>query len=140
MDYCCTLYMQSSLLQLYKLSLIRPHALSNYKQDTQMHKLHFSKDKKKTLATYWILLYSSLIFAWMAGFRNLTISMALLCNSFLRPVLFFPAYPRSICSSETRKVITILWKGKTMAEINKMSMNILSINILLDIICICQHC
>lgn len=48
----------------------------------------------------------------MAGFRSFTISMARLCSSFLRPILFFPAKPRSICSSETRKVITILCKVK----------------------------
>lgn len=122
MDYCCTLYMQSSLLQLYKLSLIRPHALSNYKQDTQMHKLHFSKDKKKlwpltgySCTALWSLLewLGSVIsqFQWLCFVIH---SCALFCSSPHIPEAFVALRPeRSLPFSgkakQWQKLIKCLW-------------------------------
>lgn len=57
--------------------------------------------------TYWMLLYSSRIFICIGADLSRSRSRARVCSSFLRPDLFRPAKPKSICSSDTLKVITM---------------------------------
>lgn len=75
---------------------------------SSLFKITKSQSRKLNKITYCMVLYSSRILSWTGCERRRKSSKARVCNSVFLPDLFRPAKPSNICSSDTRKLKTIL--------------------------------